>query len=286
MAHFAYTKIFGVWPSNQVLHATELADFDAKTFKSLNADEGGVWAPSSPVILGGMGLQVPANVILGTGGTTSLTVDSTCAFDYQAGFFGIVLTHADVMIGDDNTTTATVNSNLVINSGFVANANSSFAGSGVHLSFGTGTTLSLATGSSLVCSASALFNASVTFADAINVDDDLTLAGAGAIVERVVTGSDSDSTYSVSSADTVFIPNTLSAPRQYLVDHVGAVVGKKMHFALQVGASASIEVDLVDTVSGRILPGNRIKNAASNYSSVTIQFIGGTWRMIDFAPEF
>lgn len=184
MSHFAHTRAGGVWNSNQVVFATEFADFDAKTFKALNGDEGGTWAPSSVITIGGQGLSVPANVILGTGGTTSLTVDSACAFDYQAGFFGIVLTHANVMIGDDNTTTATVNSNLIINSGFVANANSSFAGSGVHLSFGTGTVLSLASGSSLVCSAGALFNATVTCASTLAVTGAATMAST-----LVVTGA-------------------------------------------------------------------------------------------------
>lgn len=171
-----HSRVRTVWNSGQpVLHG-EFAALDFGQFDSISAS-GGTYAPTdAPIIIGGLGLQVPANVILGTGGTTSLTVDSTCAFDYQAGFFGIVLTHANVMIGDDNTTTATVNSNLIINSGFVANANSSFAGSGVHLSFGTGTVLSLASGSSLVCSAGALFNASVTCGSTLAVTGATTMA--------------------------------------------------------------------------------------------------------------
>lgn len=285
MSHFAYTRAGGIWNIGTSLLAAEMASIDAKTFASLNGDAGGTWAPSAVITIGGQGLSVPANVTLGTGGTTGLTVNSSSVFNFVTNFLGTTRILADSRFGDDNTTTCTMNSSFVINSGFVSNANSSFAGSGVHLTFGTGTVLTLATGSSLVCSAGALFNASVTCGSTLAVtgaatfSSDVVIGGTGSIVERVVLGTAANGTYSVSTADVVFLSQALSTSGSYTytLDHVGAVTGKKMRISLEEGCAISVQVN--DITGGHIISGSTvIGNSAGNYTSMDLVFVNSQWR--------
>lgn len=76
MPHFSYTK-GNPWPTLYAPTPADLGDLDAKTFKSIDGDEGGTWSPSAPIIIGGSGLQCPngATWTVLTGGT--LTVDGT-----------------------------------------------------------------------------------------------------------------------------------------------------------------------------------------------------------------
>lgn len=58
MAHFDYTRPAGVWAAFVPVRASELADLDRKTFKAINGDDGGTWAPSAPIAIGGQGLEI------------------------------------------------------------------------------------------------------------------------------------------------------------------------------------------------------------------------------------
>jgi hypothetical protein len=60
------------WRSGVVM-PSEWMDLDSKTFRSLNGDEGGVWNPSSPIEIGGSGVQLtsaPLTFLGATGGGT------------------------------------------------------------------------------------------------------------------------------------------------------------------------------------------------------------------------
>lgn len=58
MSHFDYTRPAGVWGGFVPVLASEFADLDRKTFKAINGDEGGTWAPTSPIAIGGAGLEI------------------------------------------------------------------------------------------------------------------------------------------------------------------------------------------------------------------------------------
>jgi len=59
MAHFDYTKPGGDWTNGtDTIDATDLEDFEQKSFKAVNGDEGGTWTPSSPINLLGSGVQL------------------------------------------------------------------------------------------------------------------------------------------------------------------------------------------------------------------------------------
>lgn len=56
MSHFALTR--STWTSFTNLYAAEMAQIDNKTFKAINGDDGGTWAPGSPIVVGGAGMTV------------------------------------------------------------------------------------------------------------------------------------------------------------------------------------------------------------------------------------
>lgn len=223
------------------------------------------------------------DVTIGTSSSDTLSVASAFAlsgsYTQFLGTFalnaGVPATfHDNVTIGDNTSDTLTVNSTTNFVNGFTAGGNSTYSGTGIfsfggtaRLAFGSGTGLVLGSGSTAT------------------VQGDLTLSGAGTIVERVVLGTASSSTYSVSTADTVFVPNSLSGVYTYTLDHVGAVAGKKMRVALEA-FSSGMEIDLLDIVTGRIPLSTRVKNAAGCYTSVDVQFISGQWKMTGFSGPF
>lgn len=58
MAHFSRVRVFGLWVVNSTLLPTEMELFDAQLSKAINGDEGGVWAPSSLIEVGGSGIKI------------------------------------------------------------------------------------------------------------------------------------------------------------------------------------------------------------------------------------
>lgn len=97
MAHFDYIKPGGTWALLSLVSAAILQQIDRRLYKTINGDEGGVWAPHlpgsltpTPIIIGGDGLEVTgpfvaadANVTIPTG--KFLTVESGGTADFQAG---------------------------------------------------------------------------------------------------------------------------------------------------------------------------------------------------------
>lgn len=62
-----FIRPYGVWPTPVVPTPKRLSALDDAVARSVNADDGGVYAPLSPIIVGGSGLT------LNGGGTSSLT---------------------------------------------------------------------------------------------------------------------------------------------------------------------------------------------------------------------
>lgn len=85
MSHFALTR--STWVSGTALFAAELASIDSKTFKAINGDEGGTWAPSSPIVVGGAGMTI---TMVGASTAEGLFVTQTfdSAFGSNAYFRG------------------------------------------------------------------------------------------------------------------------------------------------------------------------------------------------------
>lgn len=69
MSAFPRVRAPGMWLALSQLDAAEMETFDDHQSKALNAEEGGTWAPTSRIILGGDGLQIQdAALYIGNGG--------------------------------------------------------------------------------------------------------------------------------------------------------------------------------------------------------------------------
>lgn len=64
MAAFTYVRDGGLWADNSQFTAADAAGFDSRIHKALNATDGGVWAPTSVIELGGAGLKVTGPTLL------------------------------------------------------------------------------------------------------------------------------------------------------------------------------------------------------------------------------
>jgi hypothetical protein len=59
MAHFTRTRAnLAAWATGTTVQNTEYDDLDEKTFKAINGDDGGTWAPSAVITIGGSGLTM------------------------------------------------------------------------------------------------------------------------------------------------------------------------------------------------------------------------------------
>lgn len=90
MSAFPRVRAPGMWLALSQLDAAEMETFDAHQSKALNAEEGGTWAPSSRIILGGDGLELRALLAIGNGGGSDGTLEvrdgSTAQLDSGAAF--------------------------------------------------------------------------------------------------------------------------------------------------------------------------------------------------------
>ena len=103
------------------------------------------------------------------------------------------------------------------------------AGTSIGWGF-AGITINDAGGGLVVNAGASVFNDVVTFNDPVTVNEEIILAGAGRVRERIVYGTDSNSTYSILTADFVIARSGIvTAPRDYTVAAAGAL-GNKLEF--------------------------------------------------------
>jgi hypothetical protein len=84
LSHFSLTR--PSWVSGTALYAFELAAIDAKTFKAINGDEGGTWAPSSVITVGGSGMTVKLVGINTVDAASELRVSGSLTVQNTGGF--------------------------------------------------------------------------------------------------------------------------------------------------------------------------------------------------------
>jgi hypothetical protein len=65
MTHFARTR--PSWNDGDIPLGADFEDLDSKTARALNADDGGSWSPSSPIVIGGQGVQIAGEGLHVTG---------------------------------------------------------------------------------------------------------------------------------------------------------------------------------------------------------------------------
>jgi hypothetical protein len=194
-------------PTDPVTPA-EFWDLDQKTFKSINGEEGGVWAPSSAIVIGGQGLQVTGTFLatgyveIGDSAVDELVVISTV--DLQN----------DVTIGGDDTDTLAVNSTT---------------------NFDADVTIGLNGSHDLQVEATAFFDAGVTFDSTVQFNGDVTF------------GVDDTTLVTVNSEALFLAPVTLDFPvdiTSSLVVTGNATLGNGPGDDLTVEATAVFEAEV------------------------------------------
>lgn len=154
MAHFVYPAgtPTGVIPFGYVVPSTEWASTLAQLFKAVNGDEGGTWAPSSFITIGGSGLEL-SGTAHSLAASARLNVENAAEIRLKNG----ALLKADGSVGDirlevlSNVATLTAQSATVVNLDGVTNIKGdvTFKSTGPgSLAFETGVTATWQSGAS------------------------------------------------------------------------------------------------------------------------------------------
>lgn len=75
MGHNARIRPEGGWLLDSTVDPSEFEAFDAAQYSAINGDDGGTWAPTSRIILGGEGLEMRALLAIGNGGGSDGTIE-------------------------------------------------------------------------------------------------------------------------------------------------------------------------------------------------------------------
>jgi len=313
MAHFDYTRTGGIWvtaPPNPLL-ATEVADLDLKTYKSINGDDGGSWAPAAAIAIGGAGLalggsnhqvlsggavvwlngsllQVNAsgaatflcNVALDGGATVasahSLTMSSGSTFTASAGSNVGIQTGSHVTAGFDSSCTVVFGSgcNLTIHSGAAADVT---LGAAASFALTGGCTSSIGTGTTLDVDGTILVGSggSVVIDTGANltIKEPVIPVGDGRIRRRVLAkSSDANQTLAIGDADIFWCPPALlSTDRKITMSNTGAASGDIIHLMTREPTYA-LSVYQAD---GTTLIGN-LKANGTAYYWVVMMYVGAS----------
>lgn len=303
MPHFVRIRPAGLWTIGSVLQPEELELFDANQSKALNGDEGGVWAPSALLELGGAGLKVtgPLNVpgaASFTGGVLANTAGITGSLDVQ----GDTELQADLEVQGETglggapeagfackvtgnakcTGTLAVSGDLTVASDLDVQQDITAQGA-ITGDAGRLETLGLhsAVAPGKVFTADGAGNITgnwevggVASAASLVVSGNATISGTtkakGRFKRRVLVMTDAGTTVSVSDHDLVYMPpGVMSADRTLTVSTSGAEEGD----VLRVVAKDTIHTLDVDWGSDA----SALKRATDKQDWLELTFIGGVW---------
>lgn len=314
MASFNRTRLAGLWTALSPLLHTEMEHLDDKTSKALNAEEGGSWAPSTKIEIGGEGIKITGLAEF----TGEFKVTSEAKLQGGAHVSGGNLTvslHASIQgnLGVDGTLTVagastldntTVQGDLNVSTNLDVQGTSHLAGNvtadndigcerlaihGAH----EGSNAFTLRGSGYVSGGftvmgaaqvggalTLLGNASV--AGTLTVTDNATLNGTtvakGRFKRRVLTMTDAATTVSVSDYDLVYVSSTvLTANRSLAISTTGAEEGDVVRFITK-NSTHSVDVDWGDGAVSFI-----VANDKQQWLEVTL--IGGVWVRTGFGDR-
>lgn len=217
------------WEAAIPLEPSELDALDEGQFSAINGDDGGVWAPTDPIIIGGAGIEftgsVPVGEDLSVAGT--LTVPSGGAIDVESGGNVNVESGGNVNIaaGGHMHCSGEVHIDdggriLLQDGGFLFEYSGSehVYSSGSEGTYNSGSTLALDgtvnVGATAVVTEAA--NATIAEGATYTQTGPRYLSGDGRIQQRVILGPDAISSFDGRSGDVVIIPAAgLSTDRTY-----------------------------------------------------------------------
>lgn len=302
--HFAYTRAAGVWIAGTVVQAAEGADLDAKTYKAINGDDGGAWAPAAPIEISGAGLQLQGadlNLFDGLGnskflfdasvpsiaigcvvtqtdahftfsGTGNVSIGAARGFACQADatFTGVVNCTGNVTLGNAVGDTITISGTPTI----AEDATFSKAVSvGDTLNALHDATLGSSAADALNVVSTSAFAAPTTFSGATNTfTKPVVLSSNGRIRYRVTAGADANTTYSVADWDEIYVADTtLSAGRVYTL--ADAASGERIRIT---NWDVGDQIDVKRADASAICS---LKSAGGFYRSVDFICVSGVWQI-------
>ncbi|NUP08465.1 MAG: hypothetical protein HOW73_20640 [Polyangiaceae bacterium] len=233
MGHFDFTRSGGVWTGTPLVTADEMADLDSKTERAINGDEGGTWAPTTVITIGGQGVTITGTSIL----------DDCQSIELTSGFINVyngaeirILTGAKLDVQSGGEVEVDSGASVV----FAAGSTTTFAGavgisgtatigvsSGAVFGFGSGAIVNMGGDMSVTSSGSLAVNsggaitvasggvfalsagASVSIGAAQTISGKVTHSGTGGrTVKRVKSVTNASDTIGVDEADIVYWTTT------------------------------------------------------------------------------
>ena len=236
MAHFVLRRAnLAAWAVGTVVTDAEFWSFDEDSFKSINGDDGGAWAPGAAIDIGGAGLLLSgANHALS--GTLSVTgtIQSDPAFAPPRLEWHGNTGDLDVNSGGDINVKTGGEAYFEAGSALWQYAGAAWSLAGTTTVANAGV-VAVAAGGTLNAQA----GSTVNLAGTNNLVGDLVIAIQGKIRQRFLAGADSAATYSSATTDVV-LASGLTAPRIYTLDpgahgHTVRVVNKTAHTVTVAG---------------------------------------------------
>lgn len=302
MAHFTYTRSGGSWSTIPVSYA-EMADLDAKTFKAVNGDDGGTWAPASAIVIGGAGLTVAGQ----------FSADGAAVFSGDVSLLNGVAIFGPITVDTDVTAffggPVTCGQSLTVNGAAQFNSPAVFANDatfqGGLAAFGpitVDTDVTAFFGGPVTCSQTLTVNGAATFTAGLNSGGDiiaaagisvgttlnvggvttlnapLVWAGNGRPLARQYFGPDSNANISIANGNTI-IPVT-STSRTYTWLDTGA----QDTDWFEIGAGSVVNSLLLSMPAGTV-PGVffNISSISGQYGYAKFVRFGGVWRLMGMA---
>lgn len=294
MAHFAY--IHGAtaadWPIGTVVTPQNFADFDSGRFRSINGDEGGSWAPSSVITIGGSGMSLTGNFVtagnttIGNATTGSLIVKQSTQFDCDVvigiGGANTLIVNAptsrfngDVTLGSDSADTLTIEATPTVNADLLCTAKATIRG---NTTIGLSTTnlfhvLSTSTLDLAYISDSYLGYTPGTGGCATLAGDLISAVGGGRIALSTVVVPDAD--YASSYAHN-YIYNSVTDNRNLTLTIASPRVGTEFWVHI-IGTDGSGNVTLI--ING-VTYGTTV--GTSTQLNAKVVYTGSTWHIVTF----
>jgi hypothetical protein len=308
MSNLAYTRPLGVWNVG-VIRSTELQDLDRKTVKAPNFDGGGSYAPTSPIYVGGAGMQIKLvglstvdnagglrfqSATVGrfeSGSLLETAVGSTASIDGQfylsassnSDFFGPI-----TIRGESGLASLTVQAGVPVE---IDGALTVGAGATAHFATGSATvfdgSLTLNNGALFGTGGAAAFTGLVALAGNTRIQAGtaslsipMTCQFAGRVVKRppvvVATTGSNITGYGPGNADTVIV-RALTTPVAIYVQ-----LGQNGDEFTVINKSSTNQMEVRDDNTG--LPVFSMINRSGNFRSVTLVQAAGAWEVLRTEP--
>jgi hypothetical protein len=304
MAHFSRVRVFGLWVVNSTLLPSEMELFDAQLSKAINGDEGGVWAPSSLIEVGGSGIKITGPCVVTSeaqlqGGAT--VTGGNLAVANDANIQGNATVGGTLEVAGETTITDTLNVAVAL----MVQDGAAIGGEIVGLAGATITGGDLNVGDDIVCQGNAEIagtldvdgNAAIggtlgvgsttvtgtltttgnaSLGGTLAVTGDATLSGTtiakGRFRRRVLTMGDAGATVSVADYDLIYMPpGVLTADRTLNISTSGALEGDVIR-VLCLDTTHFLDVDWG-------AGGNALRIDAASQRWLELTYVGSAWVM-------